>query len=206
MFDLKSLYDIAENLGIIDAVKSKLTSQSDPAADQLVIALDELSTIYGSIDTELSRYGNLYFDFSRPSRDDRAMLIEFERGEVRARMGSVRGHCHRIANIYLNYLTPWFRRHLSPNECEEVARLFSCLREFDNMVPNNIDSLADWLAEEASATLHLIDAGKFDEASTRIQVARKAVLASRRFIAQTMRKLLDLRAAFTMASGAIDTA
>jgi hypothetical protein len=42
MFNIKDLVDISDKLGIIQAVKSKLTSQPDPAADLLVAVLEEV--------------------------------------------------------------------------------------------------------------------------------------------------------------------
>jgi hypothetical protein len=43
MRDLKSLVDLADQLGIIEAVKTKLLRQPDAAADSLVVVLGELS-------------------------------------------------------------------------------------------------------------------------------------------------------------------
>lgn len=49
--DAKDLLDVADKLGIIQAVKGKLVKQPDPAADKLVTALEELSKIH----TQISR-------------------------------------------------------------------------------------------------------------------------------------------------------
>lgn len=47
MFGADKLVDTADRLGVIDAVKTKLVKQPDPAAAKLVTVLEELSKIYG---------------------------------------------------------------------------------------------------------------------------------------------------------------
>jgi hypothetical protein len=209
MDELTSLYalakDLAEGLGIIEALKSKLIKRPDPAADKLAIVLEELSKIYSSIDSELSRYLSIHFDPSEPPGATRAMLIEFEGNKVEARMKEARGHCSKICNIYIRYLNPWFHSILFPDETKKMAELFHDLRWYDTKMNYNIELLAKWLSKEASATLILVDSDRFDEANTRIRAAHLEVLESRKALAQAVCTLRDLQAEFIKASGAIDS-
>ena len=59
---LKGLVEIANKLGVIELVKNKLINQPDPAFDNLVVVLEEISKIYSSLDTELSAYLAIRFD------------------------------------------------------------------------------------------------------------------------------------------------
>jgi hypothetical protein len=206
MIGVDILVDIADKFGAIQAVRSKLIKQPDPAADKLVAALEEVSKIYTAIESELSRYLAISFDATEAAEDrkqERAGLIELEGGEIKARMGKARGHCKKILNIYHQFLSPWFHNVLYPHEADMMRDLFLSLDEFDGQMLNAVDQLADWLADEAQATLDLVDEGKFEEANQRVRRARKQIFPQRRAISDAMRTLLDLQAEFIGVSGAV---
>jgi len=200
---IELLIDVADQLGVIQAVKGKLLRQPDPAAEKLVIALDEIYKIYGSMNDEISTYLGLWFDPSNPPIEQRKTLISFEGGEIKARMGKARGHCHKIFNIYLRYLKPWFSTVLSTNEAHIMEKIFHSFRELDISMLDNIDHLAYWLSKEATVTLDLLDAGNLDEANRRVQAARKEIQPDRLALAKAMRDLLDLQAEFIEVSGTV---
>ena len=205
MFDFGSIVDVADKLGIIQAVKGKLLRQPDPAGDKLVAALDEIYKIYASVESELPQYLALTFDPSDAVgfAGERAKLLALEGGEVSARIGKLRGHCGKIANIYTKYLSPWFGSVLSPAETDLLAELFRSLDEFDGQMVHAIDSVAHWLTTEASSVLTLIDSGDVHGANARVRAARKDVLPARQAISRAMRRLLDLQAEFIGVSGAV---
>ena len=58
----KDIVDIADQVGIIKVLKAKLVRQPDPALDLLTTILDEISKIFGSMDTQITGYLALWFD------------------------------------------------------------------------------------------------------------------------------------------------
>ncbi len=180
MLDLQSLVDIADKLGLIQAVKNKLLRQPNAAADSLVAVLGELSKIYGACDAELLRYLSLSFDPAEKNAEERAVLLTLESGQLRTRTAEARGHCHKIWNIYRRDLQRWFINVLAPDGDQENGGVVpaSRLRRFAKS-ELAIRELTDWLTSRAQETLDLVDAGKQDEANQRIKVARKEVLPAR---------------------------
>jgi hypothetical protein len=203
LIDFKFLVDLADKLGVIQAIKSKLLRQPDPAADKLVIVLAELSKVYGVIEAELVRYLSLYFDAQQGFDEERTVLLSFEGGQLRMRVGEARGHCHKIWNIYQKYLERWFHDSLSPSEASTMKHLFESLTYADSQMLYALNELTNWLSEESSQTLNLIDAGNLDEANARVKGARKEILPARQAISKAMSDLMQLQADFIAASGKV---
>lgn len=84
-----------------------------------------------------------------------------------------------------------------------MEELFESFREADDVMLANIYELAKWLMYEATATLRLLDADKFDEANGRIKTAGEEVLPNRRAISKAMRDLLSLQAEFIEIFGVV---
>ncbi len=203
---LKGLVEIADKLGVIELVKNKLINQPDPAFDNLVVVLEEISKIYSSLDTELSAYLAIRFDPAmspRERQDAERRLIELEGGAVRARMAAARGHCSKIGNIYSRHLRGWFSMVLSPAENQLMRELFQSLEEYDGIVIGAIDSVAGWLADQAHVTLSHVRQDNWKEANRVIRQARWDILPDRRRIAEAMMRLRQLQAEFIEVSAAI---
>ena len=200
MLNLTSLFDLADKLGVIQAVKNKLLRQPDPAADKLVAVLGELSKIYGACDAELLRYLSLSFDPAGEIAEERAVLLTLEGGQLLLRTSEARGHCHKIWNIYQRYLHRWFHDVLAPDEASKMQDLFERLSYADSQMELAIHELTNWLTREAQETLDLVDAGKHDEANHRIKAARKEILPARQAISKAMSDLVQLQAEFIAAS------
>jgi hypothetical protein len=197
------ILDIADRLGVIQALKTKLLRQPDPAADKLVAALGELSKIYLVCDAELLRYLSLSFDPAGDIAEERATLLTLEGGQLSLRTSEARGHCHKIRNIYKRYLKRWFHDVLAPEEAARMKELFERLSYGDSQMELAIHELSKWLAGEAQRTLDLVDAGKHDEANGRIKAARKEVQSAREAIRKAMNELMQLQAEFIAASGTV---
>ena len=106
MLGIDALLKLADELGVISAVKDKLIMNPDPAADKLVTALEELAKIFESLNSELSRYLSITFydgQGFKERAEERSNLVELEGGQVTARMARARGHCKKIMNIYNKY-------------------------------------------------------------------------------------------------------
>jgi hypothetical protein len=201
MFD--QILDLADKLGVIETLKTKLLRQPDPAADKLVAVLGELSKIYLACDAELLRYLSLSFDPQGDMAEERGTLMSLEGGQLLLRTSEARGHCHKISNIYQRYLQRWFHDVLAPAEAATMKELFERLSYGDSQMELAIHELSDWLTREAQTTLDLVDAGKLDEANHRIKAARKAVQGTREAIRKAMSQLLELQADFIAASGTV---
>lgn len=200
MLDLNSLFDLADRLGVIGMVKSKLLRQPEAAADNLVVVLGELSKIYQACDSELLRYLSLSFDPAGAVVEERAVLLTLEGGQLWTRAGEARGHCHKIWNIYQRDLSRWFHKVLAPDEAASMEELFKRLSYADSQMDLAISELAKWLTDRAQKTLDLVDAGKLDEANQIVKATRKEVLPTRQAIAKAMNGLLHMQAEFIQAS------
>jgi hypothetical protein len=198
------LADIADRLGILQAVKRRLVSQPDPAAAKLNTALDEIHKIYLVLDGEITSYLSLWLD---PSSDrfaeDRRTLQGLEGGALRARMGKAKTACSKIGNIYDRYLRGWFSRVASPDEAQVLEQLFQDLRHIDGEMLRAIDATAEWLERTAQETLDLVQAGKFEGAQQRVDVARREIRQARQDMSRSIQVLLDLQSGFVATSGAV---
>lgn len=199
--DPTSLLDIADKLGLIDSVKSKLFRNPDAAADKLATVLDELSKIYSALESELVRYLSLHFDPTGDLADERQVLLTLESGQLQLRMSEARGHCHKIHNIYQNHLDRWFHRVLSTGEAADMGALFNRLSYGDAQMDLAIHQLASWLSAVSSQTLDLVDDGKLVEAQQCIRSARREALPARQAITRTLAQLVQLQGDFIAASG-----
>jgi hypothetical protein len=199
------LFDTAQRLGIIDAVKRQLVKQPDPAAAKLVTVLEELSKIYGAMEDELTTYLSLFFDDSDPKQlaRERGSLASLEGGAIRARMEEARGRCSKIWNIYTRYLTPWFDRVLNPDERRELAGLFRELSEVDSHMVDAINDIATWLTREASETGDLVERDNIADANKRVLEARRQMRPMRERIADAMIQIRRLEGDFIEISGAV---
>jgi hypothetical protein len=201
----EKLFDTADRLGAIEAVKRKLVKQPDPAAAKLMTVLEELSKVYGVLEEELTTYLALFFDESDPKQlaRERAALDRLEGGAIRARMGEARARCGKIWNIYKRYLTPWFDRVLNRDEREQLGSLFRELSEIDSHIVDAIDDVASWLTAEALATRDLVGQNDLAGANVRVAAARREIRPLRERIAEAMLQIRRLEAEFIEVSGAV---
>jgi multidrug efflux pump subunit AcrA (membrane-fusion protein) len=197
-----NLAEIADRLGILQAVKQRLVSQPDPAAAKLDTVLDEIHKIYLVLDTEITSYLSLWLD---PSSDrfvaDRETLLGLEGGALSSRMRKAKTACSKIGNIYDRYLRGWFSRVTSRDEAQQLGQLFRELRDVDSQMIDAINKTATWLEQEAEQTLNLVQEGNFEGAQQRIDVARQEIRQARRDMSRAMQILLDLQSGFVTESG-----
>ena len=198
------LVTIAEKVGAIEAVKGKLLSQPDPAAEKLIIALEEIYKIYLSLEEALTSYLSVWLDPENPELPKaKAILIGLEGGETQARMEKSRGSCSKITNIYERYLRGWFSRVLDNTEAEQLRALFREMADFDSYMVDAIVAVSKWLTLQASETLELLGAGDMSAAQRQVDAARRAILPDRRQISRVIGDLLRLQAEFTEVSGSL---
>jgi hypothetical protein len=207
--------DIADKLGIFQAVKNRLVKQPDPAADKLVTALEEISKIHTDVEKELVAYLSLYFDSAdtadRQGRariaEQRTVLVNLEGDKVRVRMAEAKGSCRKIWNIYERYLNPWFKKALSGDKDsqDKLEDLFVNMHDLDGDMMKAIDALAGWIGYKATETLNKVDDGEkyFDAANKIIRDARNEIMALRKKTSDGLSKIQDLKSEMIGISGAI---
>jgi hypothetical protein len=202
---IKDVTELADQIGIIKAFKSKLVRQPDPALDQLTTVLDEISKIFIAMNSEITKYLSLWFDASDQEsvQEERSLLVSMEDGQMKIEMSETRGHCAKITNIYDKYLNPWLRRILSSDEQELVESIFKELRGFDSKMVDAIEKLAKWLTDNAAETLNLVDSGQYQEANEFIKNKRKEIQPVRILISERIHDLYRLQAEFISVSGAL---
>lgn len=194
MIEFKPLVDLAEKLGVIEVVKGKLVQQRDPAIEKFIIALDEISKLYSATESELSRYLSVWLESNSDNQEERELLLSLESGPLLLRWASARGHCHKLTNIYNAHLNKWFARILQPDELDQIQDLFSEFALVEDGFVANLDSLTQWLSEQASETIDLLDNGQIDEANAHIRAARKSIHPYRQQINKAMQGMLEVQA------------
>ena len=204
---LNPLVNLADKLGLLQAVRGKLTRQPHPAAQELGTVLEEIAKVYEAILSELSKYLSIaFYQGQLPEQRvlQRNELVELENStRVVIRLGDARGSCEKIMNIYDAFLHPWFSAELSPAETDMMHSLFRDLDKFDGIMLDAIQGFADWLSREATETLNLIDDDKVEEARQRILRTRKNVAPQRQEMLSAIRMLYDLQAEFIAVSGVV---
>jgi len=201
MLDLVVSFFVAlmDKLGVIDEVKIKLLGTPDLANDKLVVALEEAKKIYQLVEKMLSTYLSVEFD-QTSRQDEREVLVKLEGGELLSEVEQARPICHKIERIYRQYLRVWFGKYLEKDEQLKMEGLFQQLGMADDQLVDQLIQVAKWLAEEAKATLDLVDGDDLDAANRRIKAARKEVLPFRQVLSESMRKLFALQVAFLQAA------
>jgi hypothetical protein len=195
---LNDAADFAAKLGIFKLLKDKLIKRPDVAAEQLAGILEELGKTFEAMDTEVVNYLSLWFDENNPGQvaQERKKLYELEGGKISARVGKVRVHCHKIAEINKDYLDKWFVKAFSPSEHKAISETFSLLGTGDSYFNCVIDSLAKWLAERAQNIQNILDQRQYERANEELQKERKEALPQRNALSQAMRDFYELQEIF----------
>jgi hypothetical protein len=203
--DAKDLLDIADKLGIIQAVKGKLVKQPDPAADKLVTALEELSKIHTDIEKELVAYLSLSFDSSDKDHiaEQRTVLLNLEGEKLHTRIAEAYTSCAKISNVYDRYLNPWFEKVLNREENQEMKNLFYDISSARSRMVMGTKRLAEWISQKATDTLDKVDDEDFSSANEIIRDARKAIMPLRKSISDALSKLQALKGEMIEISGAL---
>ena len=201
MFDPMDIYELANNVGAIDAVKHCLINQPDAAAEKLAESLDELYRMFQALDEEIVRYLSLSFVTEEAIIQGRAVLLGMEVGQSRIRMNEARGHCAKIKNIYEKYLNGWFDRVFgSSAERESMRGIFDNIGTADDASVYAVDKVTAWLTEEAELTLNLVDMDDRLGAGQRVKQARLEVKPARITLTEAMSRLRAMQADFIAAS------
>lgn len=190
--DLESLFG---------TVKDKLLNNPTEASAKLAEVLGELSLILEFVEKETVRYLEIIF---LPDKSNfipcRSVLLSLESGYVTIKGYEARGHCHKIMNIYEKYLDRWFSKVLDAQEAQNIKSLFDRMNSADGDMIDGIKEITQWLKDESSAILQMVDADQLDMANQQIKSARLAVQQTRRDIVEALAQLKLLQASFIVSS------
>lgn len=203
MLNISSVIGLASDISNFKQFGEMLTRQYDPAAKKLGDVLDELYKMFGALDEEIVAFLSIYFHGGESVIKGRSLLLDLEVGKSRIHINEARGHCHKIANIYEKYLRRWFQDALQPNEADDLKGLFNKLTFADNNMLLASDDVTNWLMEEASDILELIENDDINSANLRIRQARLDVKPARLKITEAMNTLRSLQADLIAATGTV---
>lgn len=182
-------------------VKDKLLNNPTEASAKLAEVLGELSLILEFVEKETVRYLEIIF---LPDKSNfipcRSALLSLESGYVTIKGYEARGHCHKIMNIYEKYLDRWFSKVLDAQEAQNIKSLFDRMNSADGDMIDGIKEITQWLKDESSAILQMVDADQLDMANQQIKSARLAVQQTRRDIVEALAQLKLLQASFIVSS------
>ena len=203
MLNPKDAVDIADKLGILEAIKTRLIQRPDAAAVKLAAILQELAHVFELCDKEVSRFLSLSFEEATAMDETKRILIEFEVAALSARMHSVRAAVSRLDNIYDRYLHTWFDRLMDDEETGLVHDLFYRMGSDEADTLDLLSELTQLLSSESSALLDMLDSRRIPEAKARLAILREQLLPGRKAISRLMAGLFALEAEFIQRSGAV---
>ncbi|MFX1277641.1 MAG: hypothetical protein ACFFAT_21690 [Promethearchaeota archaeon] len=199
------LYDLSKSIGLINALKSKLMMQKDPAAAKLVTALSEIYKNFSFLDKTLNDYVSIWFNETDNINIERnrRILIGLLPGSIEIKMEDSKGSCYTIQNIYNRYLSPWFQRVLETKEYKLMEQLFRKFEEFDGIMVEGVKKVAQLLTAYSQEVMNLVTQNKFDEANELIEKNRFKLLPDHKNIVDAMKTLFSLKSEFIKISGAV---
>jgi hypothetical protein len=202
---LDKVIDLADRFGVIDGIKDALLRQPDKANAKLAEVLDELARTVAALDDEMVRYLSLHFHSEESIRHGRTVLLGMEVGQSIIRINELRGHCHKIKNVYDAYLDKWFDRVFSTGSAErnQLATAFAGLGTADDVIIEAMTEVSAWLKTHAEQTLNAVDTDNLIDANMRIRQARLEAKAAREKLIETMGKLRGLQADLIAQSGTV---
>jgi hypothetical protein len=200
----KDLADVADQLGIIQAVKRRLVSTPDPAATKLSLVLDEMLQVYCVLDGEITGYLALWLDpASNRFSEDRKRLVGLEGGALTAQLRTAKAACSKIWNIYERYLSGWFNKVTSPTEAKLLDSMFRQLSNMDSEMIAAIDAVAAWLERSAKIAMDLVTNKELEQAQRHIELARLEIHPVRRELSRAVQMLFELQSSFLEVSRAV---
>jgi hypothetical protein len=193
---------IAEAVGKIQSVVSKLRAKPDVAATELVKVLDEVAKTHRAVDAAIARYLAIVDDPTAFAQGIKT-LLELEGGVLRADVEAGRGHCHEIALLYHQHLRSWFDRALDPTEQVLMKGTFEALGEADYDLFAQLMSVTTTLDQGASEAIDQYRSNGAEAARTRVGREFDELRKLRAELSRTMTSLRTMRIDFgSIAHGA----
>jgi hypothetical protein len=202
------LVELADKLGVLEAIKEKLFQDPKTDYSELVRALEGFASSFQVVDELLSRLLSLSFVSDTPQslKTARELLIQAEGGALMTRAQEVRGHCNKLRILYDRRLSRSLQSTLSPAELLKVQAAFMCLEDFHENTLPELQSLMEWLSSTASKLLEKVDREDLKGADDLLKQARIDVLPQRQAISKAVSAILALVSAYVDATRSPRTA
>ena len=146
------LVELADKLGVLEALKHKLFKDHSAEYEELVRALNSFAASFHLVDGLLTRFLSLSPMSNREQtlQTAREFLLQAEGGALMTQAHEVRGHCNQLRDLYDRKLNNVFEQNLSLDEITEVRTAFDCVKRFHDDTLQDLEGLLGWLAEIAS--------------------------------------------------------
>ena len=198
----KAAGEIDSAVGLIARMMGKLKAQPDIAAQKLGQALDEVAKTLQVVDGAASAYLSLGIDEGALEKNAQ-LLLNIEGGHLATDVKKGLGHCHKIWNIYYEYLNKWFSKALAPDEQATMESVFQELGNADDDLFEELGNVATVLQREAEAVLDLVAKKDMDGARSRVLASLSPLRPLRKTIAGTMTTLYGLKNDFADMTGVV---
>jgi hypothetical protein len=198
MIDIASIktgVEVLEKLGVLERLALKLVNNPHKAARQLNLALSELSRGYTVFYHELLALGNISFE-DKDLNNTCEQLTKIKDGHIEAELGSVKGSCSKIWNIYETYLEGWFSSFLSPLEQGELTGVFMELADVDDRFLGAVKGLSNSAKIIATNLLTLVKKQRITEARAIVENIETDLAPMREALSLRMKQLWDLQERF----------
>jgi len=198
--ELKTVYDVAKDMGLLASLKDKLVGSPNAAQAKLADVLAQVSGFYSALNAEIGSYLCLDFASTSPVAI-RKTLDGLSSGEVELRLETARFHCKKILPIYETHLRPWFQSVVPTHDQALYEMFFYRLADADSWVIQDLKALAEWLGKHATYTRSLYDAGDRSAAMQALQQAELDLRPIRRSIVDALRSMVQIQADLVEVAG-----
>ncbi len=174
----------------IRSISDLMVLDSAPTQD-LRGALGEVGKTYRVVNSAILR-------FIKPASKKGAIkakpFLKMERGALKTKIETGRGHCGLILTHYGRYsgLRDWIKDKLSPAELEKVDDVFARLGTADGDLFRPLVEIGDILTNESRVIVNLLLAGQEDAARQRIRAGRMKLAPLENQLSLAMQELQQL--------------
>lgn len=161
-------YEVADKMGLLKKLWTRLLGDSNAAAQQLSVALIEVRRTFDSLRDTLLEISYLGVP-GQNLVDVRRAMDRLESGKLFEEVIRAKGSCGKIGNIYDQHLKAWFKDILSPTEQVQLQELFNNLRDSDGWAIGAMEHLIQNAKPVVQEIRGLFENGKESEAHGKVQ-------------------------------------
>ncbi len=192
---LGKAYDVADKVGLLKQLWTKLFGDKNAAAQQLAVALIEVRRTLNSLRDTLLEISYLGMPGQEPVDVQRA-LDRFRSGKLFENVIRGRGSCEKITHIYDQHLAAWFHDLLDPTEQDQLRELFNNLRSSDGWAVGAMERLLEDAKPMVDNISALLKDGKESEAQGAVKAFMQDYQPTIDKLSETMSFMLDQEVKF----------
>jgi len=156
--------DVDKQIKIISTMTPKLKNNPNPTAvTAMLAALKEIMDTWEVTDEAFKMVWNLY-QKDGDLKESSADLLDIGNFNLEGHVKQGRGHCHKIWELYLSDLRPWFQTALSVEDQNTMENTFSFLGNMDMDAFMYMEYFAGETEKTANQVLDLVMSNRPDEA------------------------------------------